>query len=609
MRSQQIFAALILAASVFAASLFHAGVCSADVFVFANRTTAKVAFQVSPESGRPFDIALASGEVRPVWSDDPLQVTYVGAVGRESFLLDPNTAYYFGAPTPGVVALRRIGLGGDATTAKLRKLPGEEAAEPLVIPVKILVDEDEPTLRSIWEKKLRNRVASASRVLHKHAGVQLKVVGVGEWLSSNDTTEFNASLREFEQLVKPGEARIAIGFTSQYEAQRGRIHLGGTRGPTSHHVLIREWSNRVSERERLELLLHELGHFLGATHSPEPDSVMRPLLGDRKARRKEFDVRFDPVNTLVIAMVAEEMRRRGIDRFNQLSEPTRRRLGQIYSVMGQAMPDDPASKSFQARVRVRPARSATDGTRAVLGAIVAAAREAPKAGLSGDALTVRLVRAAADQAATLPAEEAPRALLLALGIAMDDSNALRELTLTRQLVTKTETEAFRRVRLRVLGKPTVSGRRDLAKHFFLSACLTAAADAEQADRLGIAKESLDAQGGSGFSFVDLAANRAGIRFAKSLLEGRLSTARLAQSYRPQLYMPSIKGLPEGLQNDELLKQFGVPGDPRFDAQLQAINDRIDSLPVYLAFDSSLMLAPASAGNPASSSETGPAGER
>ena len=78
--------------------------------------------------------------------------------------------------------------------------------------------------------------------------------------------------------------------------------MAGTRGPLHSHILVREWSPQMSEPERLEFLVHELGHFLGASHSPEPDSVMRPVLGDQPGRSaRAFRIRFDPVNTLVMS--------------------------------------------------------------------------------------------------------------------------------------------------------------------------------------------------------------------------------------------------------------------------------------------------------------------
>ena len=102
-------------------------------------------------------------------------------------------------------------------------------------------------------------------------------------------------------------------------------------GALQSHILIREWSHYITDAERLELLLHELGHYLGAVHSPEPDSIMRKRLGDRLARNRNFLIRFDPVNTLAIYLVAEEVRWRNIEQFSQLTGPTKIRLRQIFT--------------------------------------------------------------------------------------------------------------------------------------------------------------------------------------------------------------------------------------------------------------------------------------
>ena len=65
---------------------------------------------------------------------------------------------------------------------------------------------------------------------------------------------------------------------------------------------------------------------------------------------------------------------------------------------------------------------------------------------------------------------------------------------------------------------TLAGRHDLKQHFFISAGLQAASDANIAFTIGEFKELLDSdKGGSGFSFDDLAADRAGLRLAKRLL--------------------------------------------------------------------------------------------
>ena len=65
----------------------------------------------------------------------------------------------------------------------------------------------------------------------------------------------------------------------------------------------------------------------GAVHSPEPTSVMRPILADRKALAKRFLIVFDPVNALAMNVVAEEIRDHHIERFYQVSPTSARRVG------------------------------------------------------------------------------------------------------------------------------------------------------------------------------------------------------------------------------------------------------------------------------------------
>ena len=215
---------------------------------------------------------------------------------------------------------------------------------------------------------MRQRIAAASAVLEKYARVQLKVVAVDTWQSDNATTDFFDSLNEFERKVKPFPAQLAIGFTSQYQMVTGRVHLAGTHGPLSTHILVREWSQHISEPERLELLVHELGHFLGASHSPEQTSVMRPVMGNRQAVRVDFQVRFDPVNALIIGMVGEEMGRRSVHRWSDLTQGTRDRLKQIYGALSQTLPTDSAAGQFIQSVNPATLTSLQLDTKAVLGA-------------------------------------------------------------------------------------------------------------------------------------------------------------------------------------------------------------------------------------------------
>ena len=349
---------LIAACFTLTFSFVAAFPAAADVIVLANRTIGPLDLQIKPVAGSAFNLKLASRDLAPLFLDGRAHVAFTIAGEPKQYLMDANSVYYFGQAKDGTIDLRKIGLGEDATTVEGRELPGQAiSATSAVIPVKILVDDDEPAKQHVWERRLRQRVEAASAVLNKYCRVQLKVVAVDKWDTDDATTDFFASLSEFEREVKPFPARVTIGFTSQYQVTQGRVHMAGTRGPLHTHILVREWGRQMTEPERLELLVHELGHFLGASHSPEQDSVMRPVLGNRQAVRAGFQVRFDPVNTLVMGMVGEELRRRRIDRVVEMTPDSKRRLRQIYQALAPTMPQDPATQHFILLLdAVRPTR-------------------------------------------------------------------------------------------------------------------------------------------------------------------------------------------------------------------------------------------------------------
>ena len=100
-----------------------------------------------------------------------------------------------------------------------------------------------------------------------------------------------------------------------------------------------------------------------------------------------------------------------------------------------------------------------------------------------------------------------RAAILALGVILGEDRVARvggrEIDPGRE-----EERAALRQRI------GIHGRTDLSQHFWVSAALTVLSDAQRSLTVGITKEMMDSSpGGSGFSFVDMAANKAGIRFA------------------------------------------------------------------------------------------------
>jgi hypothetical protein len=565
------------------------------VIVLANRTGRELPLRFSPVTGQVRQLALPIGDTLPLYLDGKANVTFTSAGETKNFLLDANCAYYFGRGTGGKVDLQKIGLGEDGTLTAGRSLPGSASQAPTAtITVKILVDEEEPARQFAWERRLRRRVEAASAVFEKYFHTKLQVVATGTWNSENNNTDFFSSLAEFEREVKPAPARLAIGFSNQWTMVRGRMHMAGTRGPMHSHILVREGNPQINEAERLEFLVHELGHFLGAAHSPERESVMRPVLGDKLAGRANFRIQLDPVNTLAIAIISEEMRRRNLTKLGELSPDTRKRLSQIYMELARSMPDDPAAFGFAQMVKSEAGTPIVLATRQVLEQMVRAAvdnRTLPATAASsattgqatrrqGDALTDHLVRQAARAAQGLPDDVKRQAFLLAMVVGLNDTELLAQLPAIGKLVGAIEAPSERTIRLAMLGEPTMRGRRDLTRHFMLSAFLTATTSADAALAAGIAKEMADAQRVSGFSFVDLAADRAGVRFARGVLEKRISLGLLAAAFTVPSYMPEIEGLPEEISAKDFAAQYGNNGDPRFTKQLKEIDERIMRLPGY-----------------------------
>jgi hypothetical protein len=222
--------------------------------------------------------------------------------------------------------------------------------------------------------------------------------------------------------------------------------------------------------------------------------------------------------------------------------------------------------------------------RRVLAALVQAAernrqRDRPR---TGDALADQLVR----HAARYTAEQgiSPRAFLVALGVGLDRTDVLRSHRLTGWYLRQIESDAERQRRLRVLGNPTLKGRPDWLYHFAVSAALAALTGPAAAEAAGLYKELRDAEGGSGFSFADLAADYSGVFFARTLLApgpdaGRELT-RIAEGFRGAALLPETSDLKEGLSRAELERRYGGPDDERFRRACAAVRRRVERLPAF-----------------------------
>lgn len=138
-------------------------------------------------------------------------------------------------------------------------------------------------------------------------------------------------------------------------------------------------------------------------------------------------------------------------------------------------------------------------------------------------------------------------------------------------------------RTRACGRPAepilLSNRPDLAKHWTLSAALGATLGDGAAAALGEWKELSDSlPSGSGFSFMDLAADRSGLHAARRAIEPRSAAAaarELATVTEEQLFPIAFLAAQEGLSERQFITRYGSVDAAEYRATVQWIDRELD----------------------------------
>jgi len=129
-------------------------------------------------------------------------------------------------------------------------------------------------------------------------------------------------------------------------------------------------------------------------------------------------------------------------------------------------------------------------------------------------------------------------------------------------------------------------RIDLAQHFIGSAALTASVNKQAAQIAGEEKELSDAHGGSGFSFIDLTADKAGTRFGE-MATSSPENARKMQKAMAGIkdysdFMPDPRDLPEHMNEADFKQRFESINSPVYQEISKQIDERISATPIYNA---------------------------
>jgi hypothetical protein len=184
---------------------------------------------------------------------------------------------------------------------------------------------------------------------------------------------------------------------------------------------------------------------------------------------------------------------------------------------------------------------------------------------------------ARSRSAESSAVEENRAALLALGIVLGHPR------LARAVGEKLDEERSDRAD-ELRERTTLRGRADWTRHFAASGALTVVSAVAPSDAAGLLKEELDADGGSGFSFGDLLADRAGTTFAEVATRDEAGAAavqeRLAGGFRVDEFFPPADGLPEGIPDAELQARYGGVGGPLYRRTADEIERRVAACAAY-----------------------------
>lgn len=310
--------------------------------VLASRVATEVHFRLVASTGEVEQGVLTPGAVRSFRLSNPTEIFFTPSKVSRGLKLQADQAYVFvPGRTRDAFELQQLDFDEgrfDVEPAPDRLRPLEERLAAGVLPVRVLLDGREPETLAVAERRLRRRMEDASSILEPATGMRLEVVSVGTWDPSPAADSWAAAVCDFETRAPLETARLVVGFTRQYGVSPDELAKStGVGEPLGTHLLVPEATIGTSPEKCLEMLLHELGHFFGAVHVPEPSSPMRLTLHEPT---RPWPLAYDPASALAMRMVAEEVRTRGIQSLEELSAGRRRHLEAIRARIASAHAPD-----------------------------------------------------------------------------------------------------------------------------------------------------------------------------------------------------------------------------------------------------------------------------
>jgi hypothetical protein len=582
------------AALVFLFALALGAPARGAVVVIGNYTDRPVSFALAEPKAKARDHTLGANDVRPFFVAGPAVLTFAPKGKPVALELDAFAPYAFVPDRAEGVRLEALELPGAPLEADAKPDPNAVPRDPLKIAVTLYVDDTEARAEQLWQAALRERFAEASKAIERASGIRLELAAFGTWKSDPASKSADELLKGFETAVKVPPGALAVGYSSRKYDAKAEPAFAATRGLASRHVLLREWAPR-NEPERAEALAGYLARALGAVGSPDFGSCTREPLADGYILGPGAVLRLDPLNALALNLWADERRREPGVAVGTLSPANRHRLARVYKALLKAAPGDVLAIAYLEDLMRDPAKkkenppdapivlAARDALAArIVRAVRARAEENAKAAArtSASVSSSPVSGAAANVALAHDGPEGLPAFLLAVGVAFDDTGALLRDPRTAGAVRALESDADRKARLAVLGNPTLFGRRDVCRRFFVGCASGELLPPDDAERAAVARALTDATGATGTCVPVIAAEFAGVTFALATQRDANLLRKSRAAFAARDFVPDLEGLVNGLSAPKFAEKYGSASDERFAAVLDDVRGRVRKLEAY-----------------------------
>ncbi len=127
-------------------------------------------------------------------------------------------------------------------------------------------------------------------------------------------------------------------------------------------------------------------------------------------------------------------------------------------------------------------------------------------------------------------------------------------------------------------------RVDTARHFMGAAAMAMSGQGTLVEMIGLAKELHDTHDGSGFSFIDIAADEAGALLGKYAVRSSDMAFRIQEKLslgvNESQFIPPMDDLPESMDSEEFIDRFKAIGSPEYETLKKEISARIMALPLF-----------------------------